>query len=450
VKRIKNLLKMIRHIISSIISAIITTTLFLFKNINLFFKFLNNGIRSLGGKLQRFYNRNKHILKEGLAALIICAIGDLFAGIVLGNMTGFLAAFPGLLVIIPGAIGMRGSIFGSFASRLSSNLHIGTISPEFKKSDILTQNILSSIILTLLLSLFLPILAKILCIIFNFDSMNLIDFTLISLFAGLISSFIMLPITMFISLKSFENGWDPDNVTTPLVAAIGDLFTLPSIILSIFIVVFIDNEHVKLIIFVILLLIIIIGVILGIRSKGESKTIISQSTPVLMFSSFLGVFAGGVLNSSVDTLLKNPTLLTLVPLFSGESGSLISILGARMSSALHSGLIEPLSRPSKGAINNFVAILFLGMFIFPFIGILAEASSVLLGIEGLSLIRIIPITFISGFIVLLVMITIVYYISTISFRKGLDPDNIVLPISTSVTDLIANLSLISVSLLILI
>lgn len=448
-KRIKKPLKMIRHIISSIISGIITTILFLFKNINSVFKFFNRGIRSLGGKFTRFYNRSKHILKEGLAALVICAIGDLIAGIILGNMTNFLTAFPGLLVIIPGAIGMRGSIFGSFASRLSSNLHIGTISPEFKKSDILTQNILSSIILTLILSLFLPILAKILCIFFNFESMNLIDFSLISIFAGLISTFIMLPITMFISLKSFENGWDPDNVTTPLVAAIGDLFTLPSIILAIFLVVFIDNESIKTLIFIILILIIIIGFILGIKSKSESKTIISQSTPVLLFSSFLGVFAGGILNNSIDTLLKNPTLLTLVPLFSGESGSLISILSARLSSALHSGIVEPLLRPSKNAINNFVAILFMGIFIFPFIGIIAELSSVIIGVEGLSLIKIVPITFISGFIVLMIMITIVYYISTLSFRKGLDPDNIVLPISTSVTDLIANFSLISVALMIL-
>lgn len=70
-----------------------------------------------------FVEEHSSVIKESLIALLICAIGDLCAGIILGKMTFFLEAFPGLLVIIPGAIGMRGNIFGSFASRLSTNLH---------------------------------------------------------------------------------------------------------------------------------------------------------------------------------------------------------------------------------------------------------------------------------------------------------------------------------------
>ena len=91
--------------------------------------------------ITNFIFENKRILKESLIALLICAIGDLIAGIILGKMTIFLKTFPGLLVIIPGAIGMRGNIFGSLASRLSTNLHIGIISPEFKSSEQINYNI---------------------------------------------------------------------------------------------------------------------------------------------------------------------------------------------------------------------------------------------------------------------------------------------------------------------
>ena len=59
-------------------------------------------------------------------------------------MTFFLETFPGLLVIIPGAIGMRGNIFSSFASRLSTNLHIGIISANFELSEQLNYNIFAS------------------------------------------------------------------------------------------------------------------------------------------------------------------------------------------------------------------------------------------------------------------------------------------------------------------
>ena len=397
-----------------------------------------------------FYAEHKSVIKEGLIALFICAVGDLIAGIILGKMTFFLETFPGLLVVIPGAIGMRGNIFGSFASRLSTSLHIGLISPEFEFSEDLNSNIFSSFVLTLVLSIFLGIVAKILCILLNSPSMSVIDFILICTIAGIISNLIMLPITMFVSFKSFEHGWDPDNITSPIIAAFGDLFTLPAIIASIFILTLLN---VSVILKYIVVAAIVIGVLISFiycyRMSDETRTILKQSTPVLLLCSFLGGSAGGILNSSVETLLTNPSLLTLVPLFSGESGSLISILGARLSSGLHSGLVEPLSKPEGEALHNFGICYILAIVVFPFIGILAEGSSRAFKTAGVGFHRIIPISTLAGLILITVMVFVVYYISTISYNRNLDPDNIVIPISTSVTDSISSLILISVSLLIL-
>ncbi len=397
-----------------------------------------------------FYAEHNNIIKEGLIALLICAIGDLIAGIILGKMTFFLETFPGLLVVIPGAIGMRGNIFGSFASRLSTSLHIGLISPEFEFSEDLNNNIFSSFVLTLVLSIFLGIVAKIFCILLHYPSMELIDFILICTIAGIISNLIMLPITMIVSFKSYEHGWDPDNITSPIIAAFGDLFTLPAIIASIFILNILDvNFIIKDIVLAIILVSVLISFIYCYRLSDETKTILKQSTPILLLCSFLGGSAGGILNSSVETLLTNPSLLTLIPLFSGESGSLISILGARLSSGLHSGLIEPLSRPKGEAIHNFGICYILAIIVFPLIGILAESSSIIFGTIGVGFDKIIPISALSGLILVTIMVFLVYYVSTISYNHNLDPDNIVIPISTSITDSISSLILISVSLIIL-
>ena len=398
----------------------------------------------------KFFKEYGYIIKESLISLFICAIGDLIAGIILGKMTFFIETFPGLLVIIPGAIGMRGNIFGSFASRLSTNLHIGIISPKFKFSDDLNQNIFSSFVLTLVLSLFLAVISKIFCILLHYPSMPLIDFILICIIAGVISNLIMLPITMFVSFKSFEHGWDPDNITSPIIAAFGDLFTLPAIILSIMILNLINfNFLFKDIILTVILLAILISFIYCYRLSEETNRILKQSTPVLLLCSFLGGAAGGILNSAVETLLSNPSLLTLLPLFSGESGSLISILGARLSSALHSGLIEPLKKPKGEAINNFIICFILVLVVFPLIGILAESSSRLFSVAGVGFDRIILISTFSGLILVAVMVILVYYVSTTSYNNNMDPDNIVIPVSTSITDSISSLILITVSLFIL-
>ena len=422
-----------------------------------FILFLFNIIRKiielpslLAATLRSFLEDTNSVITESLISLLICAFGCLFTGIILGNMEFYLETFPGLMVIIPGAIGMRGNIFGSFGSRLSTHLHIGTLSPEFKRSDILTEIITSSIILTMVLSVLLGIIAKAVCIIFNFPSISLFDFVLISFIAGLISSIVMLPITMFISLKSFENGWDPDNITTPLIAAFGDFFTLPAIVAAIYVVQFVSIVPiVEKILFALVIISTVVALAAGYTSDKEIRNIVRQSTPVLFVCSILGTLAGGILNGSITTLLKSQTLLTLVPLFSGESGGLVSVLSARLSSGLHSGLIDADLKPGKVTLENFSIVIFLSLIMFPIIGFLAEASTTVLGNAGVNYLNAILISLIAGMIVVGVMLLIVFYISTISYRKGLDPDNIVIPLSTSLTDSISTLVLVVVSLIIL-
>ncbi|MDO5820473.1 MAG: magnesium transporter [Methanobrevibacter sp.] len=442
----RNLMKMIRQFGHSTVMFVVNFILFLFNIIRKIIELPS----LLAATLRSFLEDTNSVITESLISLLICAFGCLFTGIILGNMEFYLETFPGLMVIIPGAIGMRGNIFGSFGSRLSTHLHIGTLSPEFKRSDILTENITSSIILTMVLSVLLGIIAKAVCIIFNFPSISLFDFVLISFIAGLISSIIMLPITMFISLKSFENGWDPDNITTPLIAAFGDFFTLPAIVAAIYVVQFVSIVPiVEKILFALVIISTVVALAAGYTSDKEIRNIVRQSTPVLFVCSILGTLAGGILNGSITTLLKSQTLLTLVPLFSGESGGLVSVLSARLSSGLHSGLIDADLKPGKVTLENFSIVIFLSLIMFPIIGFLAEASTTVLGNAGVNYLNAILISLIAGMIVVGVMLLIVFYISTISYRKGLDPDNIVIPLSTSLTDSISTLVLVVVSLIIL-
>ena len=143
----KSLMMMIRQVGESTISIVVSIILFLFNGI----KYVVSLPARFVVYVKEFLADTDSVLKESLIALSICAVGDLCAGIILGNMEFFLKTYPGLMVIIPGAIGMRGNIFGSFGSRLSTHLHIGTLSPEFKRSDILDENITASLILTMVL-----------------------------------------------------------------------------------------------------------------------------------------------------------------------------------------------------------------------------------------------------------------------------------------------------------
>ncbi|MGL6298533.1 MAG: magnesium transporter, partial [Methanobacteriaceae archaeon] len=159
--------------------------------------------------------------------------------------------------------------------------------------------------------------------------------------------------------------------------------------------------------------------------------------------------AGAVLNSNLGTVLTNPGLLTLIPIFSGESGSLISILSARLSSALHSGCIDPILRPQENTIRNFLIILILAVIIYPVIGILVHIATMALGIATIGFYHMLFITTVSGLILISIMIIIVYYISSMSYSRGTDPDNIVIPIATSLTDPFATIVLMTIAITVL-
>src|SRR5260370_4549100 len=99
-------------------------------------------------------------IRQGLAALLVSSGGDLLAGLTLGAITGTLADLPGLLVLVPAAIGMRGNVFGALGSRLGTSIHAGTFSVSRRAGTIVGPNVLPSMALPLSASVPPPVLPE--------------------------------------------------------------------------------------------------------------------------------------------------------------------------------------------------------------------------------------------------------------------------------------------------
>src|SRR5260370_26901257 len=99
-------------------------------------------------------------VRQGLAALLVSSGGDLLAGLTLGAITHTLQDLPGLLVLVPAAIGMRGNIFGALGSRLGTPIHTGQFRLGRRAETLVGQNILASLTLTLSVSAALAVPAK--------------------------------------------------------------------------------------------------------------------------------------------------------------------------------------------------------------------------------------------------------------------------------------------------
>ena len=111
--------------------------------------------------------------REILSSQMVSIIGGLMAGIALAIYTDKLLLIPGMLIMLPGFLEMRGNISGSFASRLSSGLFLGVIKPGRIKTKIIKGNLLASFLLAILVSFALGLIA------FSFNYLVLHTFTLI-------------------------------------------------------------------------------------------------------------------------------------------------------------------------------------------------------------------------------------------------------------------------------
>ncbi|HJR19452.1 MAG TPA: hypothetical protein VJ922_07010, partial [Actinomycetota bacterium] len=88
-----------------------------------------------------YWRAERVTLRQGMIALSVSAVGNLPTGLALGFMANRLEALPGLFILIPAAIGMRGAIFGALGSRLGTSIHAGLFRFSFDRKGVLYQNV---------------------------------------------------------------------------------------------------------------------------------------------------------------------------------------------------------------------------------------------------------------------------------------------------------------------
>ena len=173
------------------------------------------------------------IVRQALPILIVCAVIEIIAGLVLQNIEDYLSILPGLLVLVPGVMGMRGNLTGIFGSRLTSALHLGTMLPRFRENILLKENVKANLFMSIVSSVVIGIIAHFACIIFGFTSMGIIKFILIPMIAGFLSDIFIMVLTSSIAFLSFRKGHDPDNILMPSATSISDVFSILALFLTV-------------------------------------------------------------------------------------------------------------------------------------------------------------------------------------------------------------------------
>ena len=171
----------------------------------------------------------KDMFRQSLPLLILCGVGEIFAGRIFGGMVAFLEYLPGLIVLIPAIMGLKGYIDIALGSRLGSAVHMGLIPPDNIWNVETKENVVASLGLGIIMAVVAGVLAHVTCVLLGLPSIGIIKLVGIALLSGIIAGSILALLTVGIIILSFKRGYDPDNITAPLLATGGDIITLGTI-----------------------------------------------------------------------------------------------------------------------------------------------------------------------------------------------------------------------------
>jgi mgtE-like transporter len=379
----------------------------------------------------------------GFLALVFSAFASLTAGLTLGAITGTLEDLPGLLVLVPAAIGMRGNVFGALGSRLGTAIHAGTFRVSRRLDTLVGQNIAAALTLSLSTSLVLAVLAKMVSVAFGVTgSISIADFLVISILGGMLSSVVALFVVVGVTTACARWDLDVDNVHTPIVTTVGDMVTLPSLFLATYLT---GLRWVTPVLAVVVAAAGVVALVAGVRARLPIfGRIVRESLPILALAGLVDVVAGITVEKQLDSFAAFPALLVLVPPFLGQSGSLGGILSSRVSTKLNLGLVSPSRFSLRPVADDVLLIVVYALPVFLLVGVSSDVAAAIIGLRSPGALDVIGVALLAGLLTTVMIVLIAYFAAVAAYRLGFDPDNHGIPIVTSALDLVGAFSLILV------
>ena len=170
-------------------------------------------------------------------------------------------------------------------------------------------------------------------------------------------------------------------------------------------------------------------------TEWSVRAITRAMLPVLLALTLVELGSGLVLGSFESTLLRYPSLLVLVPVTIGTAGNLGSVLAARLSTAFHLGTLS-FSLDDDVLAGNALATVGLSLTVFPAVGAGAWGLTALLAGTELGLSTVLAIAVASGAIMAVLAVLVTVVATYAAYHFGLDPDDVVIPVVTNVSDVL--------------
>ncbi|MBN3037735.1 MAG: magnesium transporter [Candidatus Diapherotrites archaeon] len=164
----------------------------------------------------------KRIILESAPPLVAFTFLSMFAGLTLETNAAFLATYPGVLLMIPAFIDSCGDISSSFASRLTTSLHLGTGRASLR-SKRFRDNVAGTYVTTILFFIVMALLAFAFSAVLGLAMPPLLKFLAAVMASAVVVVTLDLAIAVAVSVATTMARLDPDNFEAPFLTTFSDV-----------------------------------------------------------------------------------------------------------------------------------------------------------------------------------------------------------------------------------
>ena len=364
-------------------------------------------------------------------------LGGLIAGSLIGYYATLIFLKSWAIAIYPIVLTGRGALNGVLAGRLSTGLHVELIKPSLTKNTRYYYAVASSLLsLSLIVSFIMSTMAFIVTGAL-LSELPLIFSTCIT--AQAITMLLTVPATSMIGFIAFKRGLDPDAILYPISSTLADIWATISYLIALYMAFWLPAG--RTIIYVTGIITIILAGILAyiFRAQSEYWRTLREASLTIIAVTLVATVSGYSLSHIKSKLEALPEVLIIYPALIDTLGDSVAIFGSISTTKLFIGTLESrfshLTRQIKDLAQLWLSST-IYYIVYGFIAYLPRRNffSFLLPLASFNLIF--P-----------VMIAISFLVAILTFKRGLDPDNFVIPLETALTDTLLTLTLTSLIIL---
>ena len=358
--------------------------------------------------------------------------GGLLAGSVIAFNLGIFDVLPWALIIYPGILSIRGAIGGLYSGRLSTALHLGTIKPRLRGNTSEAYTLFTTVnALTLVSAIFMGSIGSIVCVVVTGTPMTTFPLILSVIICSMgLSILVISPMTFWISTVAYRRGLDPDILLYPIVSTVADI-----VITLLYIGVLqalISLGELSWPLLCTANLVFVLAVLWTLRKIYRDEQLVStfkEFMITLLFVSVIVNVTGTALGGIIDTIGKRPEVFMIYPALIDTVGDVGSVIGSTATTKMALGTMgtkySAITEHSLEIFSAWAASMF--MFV-----LYALSSSLVYGVGGF--LRLLSEALTTHILVVPLIVLISFGTAIVTRKRGLDPDNFIIPLETSFSD----------------